>query len=67
MHYFDKENHMYGGHAIVAGHLPLATGMAFASRYRGRIVLRFAFSAMVPSIRESSTKRATWQHCGSCR
>jgi pyruvate dehydrogenase E1 component alpha subunit len=35
MHYFDKENHMYGGHAIVGGHLPLATGMAFASRYRG--------------------------------
>jgi len=35
MHFFDKENHMYGGHAIVGGHLPLATGMAFASRYRG--------------------------------
>ncbi|HEU0007923.1 MAG TPA: pyruvate dehydrogenase (acetyl-transferring) E1 component subunit alpha [Terriglobia bacterium] len=35
MHYFDRENHMYGGHAIVGGHLPLATGMAFASRYRG--------------------------------
>lgn len=35
MHYFDKENHMYGGHAIVGAHLPLATGMAFASRYRG--------------------------------
>lgn len=35
MHYFDKANHMYGGHAIVGGHLPLATGMAFASRYRG--------------------------------
>ncbi|MCI0424191.1 MAG: thiamine pyrophosphate-dependent enzyme, partial [Acidobacteria bacterium] len=35
MHYFDKQNHMYGGHAIVGGHLPLATGMAFASRYRG--------------------------------
>ncbi len=35
MHYFDKANHMYGGHAIVGGHLPLATGMAFASKYRG--------------------------------
>ena len=35
MHYFDQKNHMYGGHAIVGGHLPLATGMAFASRYRG--------------------------------
>jgi pyruvate dehydrogenase E1 component alpha subunit len=34
MHYFDKSNHMYGGHAIVGGHLPLATGLAFASKYR---------------------------------
>jgi pyruvate dehydrogenase E1 component alpha subunit len=34
MHYFDKANHMYGGHAIVGGHLPLAVGMAFASKYR---------------------------------
>src|SRR3990172_717992 len=31
MHYFDKKNHMYGGHAIVGGHLPLATGLAFGS------------------------------------
>ncbi|HVN78323.1 MAG TPA: pyruvate dehydrogenase (acetyl-transferring) E1 component subunit alpha [Terriglobia bacterium] len=35
MHYFDRANHMYGGHAIVGGHLPLATGLAFASKYRG--------------------------------
>ena len=35
MHYFDKKNHMYGGHAIVGGHLPLATGLAFGSQYRG--------------------------------
>ncbi|MEW5977649.1 MAG: pyruvate dehydrogenase (acetyl-transferring) E1 component subunit alpha [Acidobacteriota bacterium] len=35
MHYFDRQNHMYGGHAIVGGHLPLATGLAFASKYRG--------------------------------
>ena len=26
---------MFGGHAIVAGHVPLAVGMAFASKYRG--------------------------------
>ena len=35
MHYFDKKIHMYGGHAIVGGHLPLATGLAFGSQYRG--------------------------------
>lgn len=34
MHYFDRANHMYGGHAIVGGHLPLAVGLAFASQYR---------------------------------
>src|SRR6476469_43386 len=43
MHYFDKEHHMYGGHAIVAAHVPLAVGMAFASKYRNedRVTLCF--------------------------
>jgi pyruvate dehydrogenase E1 component alpha subunit len=35
MHYFDRPNYMYGGHAIVGAHVPLATGLAFASKYRG--------------------------------
>ena len=35
MHYFDKERAMMGGHAIIGQHLPLATGFAFASKYRG--------------------------------
>ena len=34
MHYFDKERFMMGGHAIIGQHLPLATGFAFASKYR---------------------------------
>src|SRR5256886_10990295 len=34
MHFFDKKNHMYGGHAIVGAHVPLAVGMAFAIKYR---------------------------------
>jgi pyruvate dehydrogenase E1 component alpha subunit len=43
MHYFDKANHMYGGHAIVGAHVPLATGMAFAAKYRkeDRVTLCF--------------------------
>lgn len=43
MHFFDKNHNMYGGHAIVAAHVPLATGMAFASKYRGedRVTLCF--------------------------
>ncbi|HTL80940.1 MAG TPA: pyruvate dehydrogenase (acetyl-transferring) E1 component subunit alpha [Bacteroidia bacterium] len=30
MHLFDKKNNFYGGNAIVAGHLPVAVGMALA-------------------------------------
>jgi len=35
MHLFDASRHFLGGHGIVGGHLPLATGIAFAIRYRG--------------------------------
>jgi pyruvate dehydrogenase E1 component alpha subunit len=43
MHFFDKKHHMYGGHAIVAAHVPLAVGMAFAIKYRSedRVTLCF--------------------------
>lgn len=43
MHLFDAKNNMHGGHAIVGGHLPLAAGMGFASKYRqdGRVTLCF--------------------------
>ncbi len=33
MHFFDKPNHMYGGHAIVGGQCPLGVGLAFALQY----------------------------------
>lgn len=35
MHLFDKETRFYGGNAIVAGHLPMAVGMALADKMRG--------------------------------
>lgn len=43
MHFFDRRNHMYGGHAIVGAHVPLATGLAFACKYRNedRVTLCF--------------------------
>jgi len=43
MHLFDKEHGMLGGHAIVGGHIPLAAGVAFASKYRsdGKVTLCF--------------------------
>jgi pyruvate dehydrogenase E1 component alpha subunit len=43
MHLFDIEHKMLGGYAIVAGHLPLATGVAFALKYqkKDQVVLCF--------------------------
>jgi pyruvate dehydrogenase E1 component alpha subunit len=35
MHMFDKDVNFLGGHAIVGGQIPLATGVAFASKYKG--------------------------------
>lgn len=34
MHFFDSEKNFFGGHAIVGGHIPLGTGLAFAAKYR---------------------------------
>src|SRR5712675_1380172 len=34
MHLFDAEVNFLGGHAIVGGQIPLATGVAFASKYK---------------------------------
>ena len=43
MHFFGRQEHMYGGHAIVGAHVPLAAGLAFASKYRDedRVTLCF--------------------------
>jgi len=35
MHFFDREHNMLGGYGIVGGHVPVAVGTAFASKYRG--------------------------------
>jgi pyruvate dehydrogenase E1 component alpha subunit len=36
MHMFSVEKGFYGGHGIVAAQVPLGTGLAFASKYRGK-------------------------------
>src|SRR2546427_4194229 len=43
MHFFNKKNHMYGGHAIVGAHVPLAAGMGLAARYPGGDCRRVLF------------------------
>src|SRR5918997_729706 len=35
MHIFDRNLNFLGGHGIVGGHVPLATGVGFAIKYRG--------------------------------
>jgi pyruvate dehydrogenase E1 component alpha subunit len=43
MHFYDASVGLLGGYAIVAGHLPLAAGLAFAFQYQGKdnVVLCF--------------------------
>lgn len=43
MHLADVQHHLWGGYAIVGGHVPLAAGLALASQYenRSRIVACF--------------------------
>ena len=50
MHLFSAKNRMLGGHGIVGGHVPLAAGVAFASKYRGEddVTLCFFGDGSVP-------------------
>jgi len=65
MHLFDKAHGMMGGHAIVGGHIPLATGVAFAAKYEGRpqVVLCFFGEAAVNigAFHESMNMAALWK------
>lgn len=49
MHMFDRNVNFLGGHAIVGGQIPLATGVAFASKYKGtdQVTLSFFGEAAV--------------------
>ena len=49
MHMFNKEVNFLGGHAIVGGQIPLATGVAFATKYKGtdQVTLSFFGEAAV--------------------
>jgi pyruvate dehydrogenase E1 component alpha subunit len=65
MHLIDVERYFMGGYAIVGGHLPLAVGLAFASRYRkeDRVVLCFFGDGAVPSgqTHEAFNLAALWK------
>jgi pyruvate dehydrogenase E1 component alpha subunit len=65
MHLFDKRRGFLGGHAIVGGQIPLAAGVAFASKYLGqsRVTLCFFGEAAVNigSFHESLNLAALWK------
>lgn len=65
MHLFDRNTNFLGGHGIVGGHIPLATGVAFAIKYRGgdQVCLCFFGEAAVNNgaFHEALNMAALWK------
>ncbi len=65
MHLFDVSKRFYGGNAIVAGHLPIAVGLALADRMKNRAQLTACFfgeGAMAEgAFHESMNLAALWK------
>lgn len=65
MHLVDRERRMMGGYAIVGGHIPLATGLAFAAKYeqRDEVTACFFGEGAVPSghAHEAFNLAALWK------
>jgi pyruvate dehydrogenase E1 component alpha subunit len=65
MHLFDRNVNFLGGHGIVGGHIPLATGAAFAIKYRGgdQVCLCFFGEAAVNNgaFHEALNMAALWK------
>ncbi len=65
MHLFSAERRFLGGYGIVGGHVPLATGVAFASKYRGEddVTLCFFGEGSVPqgALHEGLSLAGLWK------
>jgi len=65
MHFFDAKTNFLGGWGIVGAHLPLAAGVAFASKYRndGRVCLCFFGDGAVSqgAAHEAMSLAALWK------
>lgn len=65
MHLFDRNVNFLGGHGIVGGHIPLATGVGFAVKYRGgdQVCLCFFGEAAVNggAFHEALNMAALWK------
>ena len=70
MHLFDVDRGFYGGYGIVGGHLPLATGAAYALRYHGtdRICLCFLGDGAINNgaFHEAVNLAGVWGREGLC-
>ena len=65
MHLFDTNVNFLGGHGIVGGHIPIATGVGFAIKYRGgdQVILCFMGEAAVNNgaFHEALNMAALWK------
>jgi pyruvate dehydrogenase E1 component alpha subunit len=65
MHFFDKEHNMLGGYGIVGGHIPIAAGTAFASKYRGEKRVSVVFfgegAVSIGDFHEGMSLAALWK------
>jgi len=65
MHFFDVNKRFMGGHAIVGGHVPIAAGIAFASKYRGEPDVTLCFfgegSANMGAFHEGMALASLWK------
>lgn len=65
MHFFDKEKNFMGGHGIVGGHISLAAGIAFSSKYKKEDSVTICFfgegAANIGSFHEGLNLAAIWK------
>ena len=65
MHLFDAKVNFLGGHGIVGGHIPIATGVGFAIKYRGgdQVIICFMGEAAVNNgaFHEALNMAALWK------
>jgi pyruvate dehydrogenase E1 component alpha subunit len=65
MHFFDAEHNMLGGYGIVGGHIPVAAGTAFASKYRGEKRVSVVFfgegAVSIGDFHEGMSLAALWK------
>ena len=65
MHLFDRNLNFLGGHGIVGGHVPLATGVGFAIKYRGgdQVIVCFMGESVVNTgaFHEALNMAALWK------